>query len=118
MVFQIINWKKIQIVIMLNIQFTNQQANPDFARVKWKSLKKLCYMSSTIVQFTMRLLFWQVEYPYFFQMFMDWFQVSIVSQEPTLFNCTIEENIAYGLEGKTDFADVESAAVSICIQKH
>ena len=67
MVFQIINWKKkIQIVIMLNIQFTNQQANPDFARVKWKSLKKLCYMSSTIVQFTMRLLFWQVEYPYFF----------------------------------------------------
>jgi ABC-type multidrug transport system fused ATPase/permease subunit len=47
----------------------------------------------------------------------DLFQVSIVSQEPTLFNCTIEENIAYGLEGKTNFADVESAAVSICIQK-
>ena len=52
-----------------------------------------------------------------FLMFTDWFQVSIVSQEPTLFNCTIEENIAYGLEGKTNFADVESAAVSICIQK-
>ena len=52
-----------------------------------------------------------------FPMFTDWFQVSIVSQEPTLFNCTIEENIAYGLEGKTNFADVESAAVSICIQK-
>jgi ABC-type multidrug transport system fused ATPase/permease subunit len=45
-------------------------------------------------------------------------KVSIVSQEPTLFNCTIEENIAYGLEGKANFADVESAAVSICIQKH
>ncbi|AQK62778.1 ABC transporter B family member 27 [Zea mays] len=37
-------------------------------------------------------------------------KVSIVSQEPTLFNCTIEENIAYGLEGTTNFADVESAA--------
>ncbi|OEL15004.1 ABC transporter B family member 25 [Dichanthelium oligosanthes] len=37
-------------------------------------------------------------------------KVSIVSQEPTLFNCSIEENIAYGLEGKTNFADVESAA--------
>jgi ABC-type multidrug transport system fused ATPase/permease subunit len=51
-------------------------------------------------------------------MFINWYQVSIVSQEPTLFNCTIEENIAYGLEGKANFADVESAAVSICIQKH
>nr|CAB3498164.1 unnamed protein product [Digitaria exilis] len=37
-------------------------------------------------------------------------KVSIVSQEPTLFNCTIEENIAYGLEGKSNFSDVESAA--------
>ncbi|WVZ60592.1 hypothetical protein U9M48_010591 [Paspalum notatum var. saurae] len=37
-------------------------------------------------------------------------KVSIVSQEPTLFNCTIEENIAYGLEGKVNSADVESAA--------
>jgi ABC-type multidrug transport system fused ATPase/permease subunit len=42
-----------------------------------------------------------------------WFQVSIVSQEPVLFNCSIEENIAYGLEGKTSSADVENAAVSI-----
>ncbi|KAE8784536.1 tonoplast ABC transporter IDI7 [Hordeum vulgare] len=37
--------------------------------------------------------------------------VSIVSQEPTLFNCPIEENIAYGLEGKASSADVENAAV-------
>ncbi|KAM3278176.1 hypothetical protein ACQJBY_045815 [Aegilops geniculata] len=36
--------------------------------------------------------------------------VSIVSQEPTLFNCSIEENIAYGLEGKASSADVENAA--------
>jgi hypothetical protein len=58
MIFQIINWKKkIQIVIMLNIQFTDQQANPEFARVKWTSLKKLCYMSTTIVQLP---FFWQV----------------------------------------------------------
>jgi ABC-type phosphate transport system ATPase subunit len=41
------------------------------------------------------------------------FQVSIVSQEPVLFNCSIEENIAYGLEGKASSADVENAAVSI-----
>jgi ABC-type transport system involved in Fe-S cluster assembly fused permease/ATPase subunit len=41
------------------------------------------------------------------------FQVSIVSQEPVLFNCSIEENIAYGLEGKASSADVEKAAVSI-----
>jgi hypothetical protein len=115
---------------MLNIQFTDQQANPEFARVKWTSLKKLCYMSTTIVQLP---FFWQVPLQrlintdnhwvqrrslFFFQMFINWYQVSIVSQEPTLFNCTIEENIAYGLEGKANFADVESAAVSICIQKH
>ncbi|VAI22067.1 unnamed protein product [Triticum turgidum subsp. durum] len=37
-------------------------------------------------------------------------KVSIVSQEPTLFNCSIEENIAYGLEGKASSADVENAA--------
>ncbi|KAF7067731.1 hypothetical protein CFC21_073581 [Triticum aestivum] len=36
--------------------------------------------------------------------------VSIVSQEPTLFNCSIEENIAYGLEGKASSTDVENAA--------
>ncbi|XP_044957583.1 ABC transporter B family member 25-like [Hordeum vulgare subsp. vulgare] len=35
--------------------------------------------------------------------------VSIVSQEPTLFNCPIEENIDYGLEGKASSADVENA---------
>uniref|UniRef100_M8D158 ABC transporter B family member 27 n=1 Tax=Aegilops tauschii TaxID=37682 RepID=M8D158_AEGTA len=38
--------------------------------------------------------------------------VSIVSQEPTLFNCSIEENIAYGLEGKASSDDVENAAES------
>ncbi|TVT97859.1 hypothetical protein EJB05_56871, partial [Eragrostis curvula] len=37
-------------------------------------------------------------------------KVSIVSQEPVLFNCSIEENIAYGLEGNASFADVENAA--------
>ncbi|KAE8817432.1 tonoplast ABC transporter IDI7 [Hordeum vulgare] len=37
--------------------------------------------------------------------------VSIISQEPTLFKCPIEENIAYGLEGKASSADVENAAV-------
>uniref|UniRef100_J3LSY2 ABC transporter B family member 25 n=3 Tax=Oryza brachyantha TaxID=4533 RepID=J3LSY2_ORYBR len=37
-------------------------------------------------------------------------KVSIVSQEPVLFNCSIEENIAYGLEGKASSADVENAA--------
>ncbi|CAA7393412.1 unnamed protein product [Spirodela intermedia] len=37
-------------------------------------------------------------------------EVSIVSQEPVLFNCSIEENIAYGLDGKASIADVENAA--------
>ncbi|KAK1297320.1 ABC transporter B family member 25 [Acorus calamus] len=37
-------------------------------------------------------------------------QVSIVSQEPVLFNCSIEENIAYGLDGKANSADIENAA--------
>lgn len=37
-------------------------------------------------------------------------QVSIVSQEPILFNCSIEENIAYGLTGKTSSADIENVA--------
>jgi ABC-type multidrug transport system fused ATPase/permease subunit len=46
------------------------------------------------------------------------FQVSIVSQEPVLFNCSIEENIAYGLEGKASSADVENAAVSILNLEH
>ncbi|KAL8141883.1 hypothetical protein V2J09_014915 [Rumex salicifolius] len=37
-------------------------------------------------------------------------KISIVSQEPTLFNCTIEENIAYGLNGKASITDIENAA--------
>ncbi|KAF6171416.1 hypothetical protein GIB67_009557 [Kingdonia uniflora] len=37
-------------------------------------------------------------------------KISIVSQEPVLFNCSVEENIAYGLEGKATSADVENAA--------
>lgn len=37
-------------------------------------------------------------------------KISIVSQEPTLFNCSIEENIAYGLDGKASAADIENAA--------
>lgn len=41
------------------------------------------------------------------------FQVSIVSQEPVLFNCSIEENIAYGLNGKAGAAEIENVAVSI-----
>ncbi|XP_028059176.1 ABC transporter B family member 25-like isoform X1 [Camellia sinensis] len=36
--------------------------------------------------------------------------ISIVSQEPILFNCSIEENIAYGLDGKASSVDVENAA--------
>ncbi|KAE8676934.1 hypothetical protein F3Y22_tig00111566pilonHSYRG00067 [Hibiscus syriacus] len=31
---------------------------------------------------------------------------SIVSQEPILFNCSIEENIAYGCEGQADINDI------------
>ncbi|KAK9748133.1 hypothetical protein RND81_02G038000 [Saponaria officinalis] len=37
-------------------------------------------------------------------------KISIVSQEPTLFNCSIEENIAYGLDGKASIDDIENAA--------
>ncbi|KAL4574454.1 hypothetical protein LXL04_021286 [Taraxacum kok-saghyz] len=37
-------------------------------------------------------------------------RISIVSQEPTLFNCSIEENIAYGLNGKASEEEVEKAA--------
>ncbi|KAH9610328.1 hypothetical protein KSS87_017168 [Heliosperma pusillum] len=37
-------------------------------------------------------------------------KISIVSQEPTLFNCSIEENIAYGLNGKASIGDIENAA--------
>ncbi|XP_030521402.1 ABC transporter B family member 25-like [Rhodamnia argentea] len=37
-------------------------------------------------------------------------KISIVSQEPVLFNCSIEENIAYGFDGKISSEDVENAA--------
>ncbi|KAH1132373.1 hypothetical protein GLYMA_05G019400v4 [Glycine max] len=37
-------------------------------------------------------------------------KISIVSQEPTLFNCSIEENIAYGFDGKVNDVDIENAA--------
>ncbi|KAJ8751733.1 hypothetical protein K2173_025906 [Erythroxylum novogranatense] len=36
-------------------------------------------------------------------------KVSIVSQEPVLFNCSVEENIAYGFNGKASSADIEAA---------
>lgn len=39
-------------------------------------------------------------------------QVSIVSQEPVLFNCSVEENIAYGFNGKASTSDIENVAVS------
>ncbi|KZV46853.1 ABC transporter B family member 27 [Dorcoceras hygrometricum] len=37
-------------------------------------------------------------------------KISIVSQEPVLFNCTIEENIAYGFDGKASESDIENVA--------
>lgn len=37
-------------------------------------------------------------------------KISIVSQEPVLFNCSIEENISYGFDGKASSADIENAA--------
>ncbi|XP_042468875.1 ABC transporter B family member 25-like [Zingiber officinale] len=37
-------------------------------------------------------------------------QVSIVSQEPVLFNCSIEENIAYGYDGKATISEIEIVA--------
>lgn len=36
-----------------------------------------------------------------------------MSQEPVLFNCSIEENIAYGFNGKASSSDVETVAVSM-----
>ena len=39
-------------------------------------------------------------------------QISIVSQEPVLFNCSVEENIAYGFDGKASSSEIEHAAVS------
>ncbi|XP_058070488.1 ABC transporter B family member 25 isoform X3 [Magnolia sinica] len=37
-------------------------------------------------------------------------KISIVSQEPILFNCSVEENIAYGFDGKASYAEIENAA--------
>ncbi|KAM0937504.1 putative bacterial ABC-type protein transporter [Dioscorea sansibarensis] len=37
-------------------------------------------------------------------------KVSIVSQEPVLFNCSVEENIAYGFDGKASSTEIENAA--------
>ncbi|KAK6255897.1 hypothetical protein SCA6_017202 [Theobroma cacao] len=38
-------------------------------------------------------------------------KVSMVSQEPILFNCSVEENIAYRFNGKASSAEVESVAM-------
>lgn len=35
-----------------------------------------------------------------------------MSQEPVLFSCSIEDNIAYGLDGKASSSDIEIVAVS------
>ncbi|KAK6913360.1 ABC transporter-like, ATP-binding domain [Dillenia turbinata] len=37
-------------------------------------------------------------------------KISIVSQEPVLFNCSVEENIAFGLDGNSSITDIENAA--------
>ncbi|XP_038700102.1 ABC transporter B family member 27 [Tripterygium wilfordii] len=37
-------------------------------------------------------------------------KVSIVSQEPVLFNCSVEENIAYGFNGKASPSEIEAVA--------
>uniref|UniRef100_A0A0C9RGI0 TSA: Wollemia nobilis Ref_Wollemi_Transcript_28218_2638 transcribed RNA sequence n=1 Tax=Wollemia nobilis TaxID=56998 RepID=A0A0C9RGI0_9CONI len=37
-------------------------------------------------------------------------KVSIVSQEPVLFNCSIAENISYGVQGRASTVDIENAA--------
>lgn len=37
-------------------------------------------------------------------------KISIVSQEPVLFNCSVAENILYGLKGKASTVDIENAA--------
>ncbi|KAI3806546.1 hypothetical protein L1987_22453 [Smallanthus sonchifolius] len=39
-------------------------------------------------------------------------KVSIVSQELVLFNCSIEDNIAYGFDGKASNSGIENVAVS------
>lgn len=38
-------------------------------------------------------------------------QISIVSQEPTLFNCSIAENISYGLKDNVKHEDIERVSV-------
>ncbi|KAK4567982.1 hypothetical protein RGQ29_003658 [Quercus rubra] len=42
---------------------------------------------------------------------MNIYTESIVSQEPVLFNCSIEENIAYGFDGNVNSIDLENVAV-------
>ncbi|XP_071731009.1 ABC transporter B family member 27-like isoform X2 [Rutidosis leptorrhynchoides] len=37
-------------------------------------------------------------------------KISIVSQEPVLFNCSIEDNISYGFDGKASTSDIENVA--------
>ncbi|XVE86199.1 hypothetical protein DITRI_Ditri18aG0016600 [Diplodiscus trichospermus] len=37
-------------------------------------------------------------------------KISIVSQEPVLFNCSVEENIAYGFNGKVSNTEIEYVA--------
>ncbi|XP_062106478.1 ABC transporter B family member 27 [Humulus lupulus] len=37
-------------------------------------------------------------------------KVSIVSQEPVLFNCSVEENIAYGFNGKASLTEIENVS--------
>ncbi|VVB09207.1 unnamed protein product [Arabis nemorensis] len=37
-------------------------------------------------------------------------QISIVSQEPNLFNCSVEENIAYGFDGEASLSEIEHAS--------
>ncbi|KAK4742537.1 hypothetical protein SAY87_000538 [Trapa incisa] len=37
-------------------------------------------------------------------------KISIVSQEPVLFNCSIGKNIAYGCDGEISFKEIEAAA--------
>ena len=36
--------------------------------------------------------------------------ISVVSQEPVLFNCSIRDNISYGLDTEVPMADVIAAA--------
>lgn len=45
-------------------------------------------------------------------------QISIVSQEPVLFNCSVEENIAYGFDGKANITEIENAAVRFNVFYH